>query len=954
MISPERLQKFNGELIRYRWVIFFGIILFTCGLAYSIQFLKVNNDYDSWLPGNDKVAELVREVDRKYSNNTLVFIVVDFSEKGVFHRDSLAVIQRLTGELEGIRELFNVTSLTNIVDIRKTEDGIEVGDLVSDLPESDEESARLEAYVLDNEMYVDSVVSADGNFTVIITNIDTVYDEVGISKLVVDKAREVLGDLPCYFGGDPVMNYYLDMYVKEDFSRLVPAMLALMVFVLWFGLRRFTGVILALTFVIVTVLWTFGLTALLKYPFNILSPPVAVMLIAVGSDYVVHIYNHYQKRRDIIKAMSEISMPVIMSALTTIIGLLTFATTKIMSLKYFGVELALGLASACFLAIILLPVCVYIFKAKSSTVPALNKKDADIKEHVFSRVLVQYSDWAYHHAALVIVCTCLFMVIMGFGISRISTSVEYVTLLPEESPPRQGTDIIVEHFGGIYPNNIHFQGDLQDPALMAQLQYVENYLHARTELSGFRSIAGYIAQENWLLNGVYAIPETREGIANLWFMLEGEEAMKTIVTSDRDGGLVSAMTKKSATGEMAELSRNIKAFLEAEGGHRACRIEPALLDERGQRQLASFRLKHAARQLAWLAEGYDNGNRYEFLSIMEKLDKSVEALDQEVNLIPVLKTVLDYFKNETVEILPPELIKRLTEYTRTYWADRKTRDFTAQLEQMIVAARAMDSEDAQLTIKGMLKRAEDSLRLLQTATLQKALSGILPERLWQDKHYHKRAGGILWSLLSPQPVFFFRQVEAISGIDQAVVGSTELKVNQAGVPEILTRLDTLLVQSQLRSLLLASVVVFILISLTQFSLRRGLVSLISVLAPLEMIMGMLGWVGIPLDFGTVLFGALVIGLGIDGSIHFIHYYNEMRNEGLETEQALQATMGHVGKAVVTANATTSVGFFILLLSRTAALQHFAFACGTAIILVTISILILLPALIAVIRLDKKA
>ena len=102
-----------------------------------------------------------------------------------------------------------------------------------------------------------------------------------------------------------------------------------MVMVLGFGLRRVLGVVLPLSFVMICIVWTFGLKALLGFPFNMLSPSVAIMLIAIGSDYAVHIYNHFLKRRDIVLAMSEITPPVTMSALTTMIGLLTFSVTGI-------------------------------------------------------------------------------------------------------------------------------------------------------------------------------------------------------------------------------------------------------------------------------------------------------------------------------------------------------------------------------------------------------------------------------------------------------------------------------------------------------------------------------------------------------------------------------------------------------------------------------------------------
>ena len=210
----------------------------------------------------------------------------------------------------------------------------------------------------------------------------------------------------------------------------------------------------------------------------------------------------------------------------------------------------------------------------------------------------------------------------------------------------------------------------------------------------------------------------------------------------------------------------------------------------------------------------------------------------------------------------------------------------------------------------------------------------------------------MWILLGARPVFFAKQVDGIPEINRGVVEAREVQIRQAGFPEIIARLESVLLHSQYLSLLLASGAVFLLVSVTQLSLRRGLASLLSVLVPLELVLGIMGWFGIPLDFGTVLNGALVIGLGIDGSIHFLHYYHRLREEKIDRKQALQSTMGHVGRAVVTANATTSAGFLILLFANTSAVRNFALTSGIAILLVTVSILTFLPALVVLLGLDK--
>ena len=240
-------------------------------------------------------------------------------------------------------------------------------------------------------------------------------------------------------------------------------------------------------------------------------------------------------------------------------------------------------------------------------------------------------------------------------------------------------------------------------------------------------------------------------------------------------------------------------------------------------------------------------------------------------------------------------------------------------------------EDARTTASGVMKRAQSTLRLEKAEALRGALAPLLPTELSKHKDFRKRAGGVLWKLWAEAPVFFASQVETIPGIEQAIVASNPLELDQTAAPDFFRRMDELVLSSQIQSLILASLIVLVLVSVTQWSFKRGLISLASVLVPLGSILGLMSWMGIPLDLGTVLVGALVIGLGVDGSIHFLHYYHRLRQAGQEGKTALRETMGHVGKAIITANATTCCGFLVLMLSTTEFLRYFAIVNSMAIL-----------------------
>ena len=87
------------------------------------------------------------------------------------------------------------------------------------------------------------------------------------------------------------------------------------------------------------------------------------------------------------------------------------------------------------------------------------------------------------------------------------------------------------------------------------------------------------------MNGVFAVPETREGIANLWLLLEGEELIRTFVSTDRQQSLITGMVKEPQTYAMRHISNSVGNYLGSNVSDQVVRIDPARLSPEGRRKL---------------------------------------------------------------------------------------------------------------------------------------------------------------------------------------------------------------------------------------------------------------------------------------------------------------------------------------------------------------------------------
>lgn len=90
--------------------------------------------------------------------------------------------------------------------------------------------------------------------------------------------------------------------------------------------------------------------------------------------------------------------------------------------------------------------------------------------------------------------------------------------------------------------------------------------------------------------------------------------------------------------------------------------------------------------------------------------------------------------------------------------------------------------------------------------------------------------------------------------------------------------------------------------------RMGLLSMIPNILPIIVVMGIMGWVGIRLDFGTILIGSITLGLVVDDTIHFLDNFSRYYDECGDPLLATQKTLNSVGRAMLVTSVVLAGGF----------------------------------------------
>ena len=151
--------------------------------------------------------------------------------------------------------------------------------------------------------------------------------------------------------------------------------------------------------------------------------------------------------------------------------------------------------------------------------------------------------------------------------------------------------------------------------------------------------------------------------------------------------------------------------------------------------------------------------------------------------------------------------------------------------------------------------------------------------------------------------------------------------------------------TQLRSFAAAGLVVALLVAVFLRSAGWALAAMIPTALPVWLTLGAMGWLEIPLDVGSAMVAAVVLGIAVDDAVHVLTRYRTLRGAGQARGAAIDGAVLHTGRALVTTSFALAVGFLALGLSPWRSVASFGLLAGVAILVALASVLVVLPALL---------
>lgn len=158
-----------------------------------------------------------------------------------------------------------------------------------------------------------------------------------------------------------------------------------------------------------------------------------------------------------------------------------------------------------------------------------------------------------------------------------------------------------------------------------------------------------------------------------------------------------------------------------------------------------------------------------------------------------------------------------------------------------------------------------------------------------------------------------------------------------------------LFDSQIRTLGIVFVAIALMFLALFRSLKLAVVGIAPNLLAAGSMLGLMGWLGIPLDMMTITVAAITVGIAVDDTIHYIHRYRVEFEKDRDYVATMHRCHQSIGRAMSYTTLTIIIGFSILVLSNFLPTIYFGLFTGFAMFMALMGALMLLPRLILLVK-----
>lgn len=518
-------------LLRYRIPILLLLIGATALIGVNIRQLRREAGISALLPKDNPDYIYWKEAEEIFGSSEQVVVGVT-TQDTIYTKENIRLIHELTQFFEGIEDIDaeDIASLTAVDDMEGTEDELLIEPLIDTDDLTALDTAALQAVrerVRSNPLFHGKLVSLDERSTVVIA---PTFNDVSINEhrvrpiktktiAKVAELQERYPDVEIYVSGMPMVTASISEYMQRDIRQLFPVAILVVLLMLFFLMRSVYGMLLPVLVTIFSVVWTFGLKGWLNSPLTIVETVIPVMLIAIGCADGVHIMSEFlefvkkgfRPREALIETMHLLTLPVILTSVTTGMGFASLITSPGVSIKNMGIFLAFGVMVAMVFSLLFIPAVASWYRPKRQKKSEKDLTDLGKPERApdsisrFEKVMKQIGTFVLQHKVAVFLIAMGFLGISILGVVQVNVEADELKYFKSKDPIRVASEHIQQQLGGVTSLDIVIEGTemdaMKDPKLLQAIEGLQRYCESHDLISYTLALPDYVKRINYVLHG---------------------------------------------------------------------------------------------------------------------------------------------------------------------------------------------------------------------------------------------------------------------------------------------------------------------------------------------------------------------------------------------------------------------------------------------------------------------
>lgn len=239
--------------------------------------------------------------------------------------------------------------------------------------------------------------------------------------------------------------------------------------------------------------------------------------------------------------------------------------------------------------------------------------------------------------------------------------------------------------------------------------------------------------------------------------------------------------------------------------------------------------------------------------------------------------------------------------------------------------------------------------VMRRASIRKVLDGKLED--YERMNYLVREdGGELWRISA--------RVHAADRLDYGALmqrlrntvsatlkGHERIEPIYAGSVPLIFKAQSEMLNDLIKSFGLAFVMIAAVMIILLRDLVTGFFCMVPNVLPTLLAFGVMGFLGVSVEIGSLLTASVAVGIAVDDSLHYISWFNQGRAKGLDRRAATCLAYEHCGLAMIQTSLICSFGLLVFALSPFTPVSRFAWMMFSLLLLALLCDLLILPAIL---------